>query len=267
MITDAVTGAHLRVEGVDVGYGATTVVSDASFVAEPGTVTGLIGPNGGGKSTLLRAVAGLHRASRGSVWVDDVDLRSIPVRRAARLLAMLPQTAVAPEGLTVADLVARGRQPYQAWYRQWTDDDEQIVRDAMERMDVLALAERPLDELSGGQRQRAWIALCLAQATPVLLLDEPTTHLDISHTVEILATVRRLAHDDGRTVLMVLHDLSFAARYCDRLIVLADGRLQPPGTPQEVLTPDCLRTWFDVEARVYPDPLDGVPTIAPLEHA
>ena len=185
-------------------------------------------------------------------------------RRLAQRLAMLPQSATAPEGLTVGDLVARGRQPHQRWFQQWTPHDEEHIARALERMDVADLAERRLEELSGGQRQRAWIAMCLAQDAPIIVLDEPTTHLDMAHAVEILAIVRELAHDQGRTVIMVLHDLSLAARCSDRLAVVAGGRLREAGAPADVLTEELLAEAFALPARVFPDPVDGAPTIAPV---
>lgn len=258
-----VSPGTLQLNAVSVGYAPRVVVADATFTAAPGTVSTIIGPNGSGKSTLLRAIGGLSRPQAGVVSIGGDDVASLPPRALARRLAMLPQSALAPEGLTVGDLVARGRQPHQRWYRQWTTADEEAILAAMTQMDVASLAERPLDELSGGQRQRAWIAMCLAQDAPVLVLDEPTTHLDIAHAVEILEIVGRLAHDAGRTVLMVLHDLALAARYSDRLVVVAASAVQAVGAPAEILTPELMRDAFGLEARVYPDPVDGVPTIAP----
>ncbi|WP_207205320.1 ABC transporter ATP-binding protein [Microbacterium protaetiae] len=255
--------ALLELDGVSVGYDPRVVVADASFSASPGTVTTIIGPNGSGKSTLLRAIGGLSRTQAGVIRIDGVDVAQLGVRALARRLALLPQSAVAPDGLTVADLVSRGRQPHQRWYRQWTVSDERATLEAMERMDVATIAKRPLDELSGGQRQRAWIAMCLAQDTSILVLDEPTTHLDMSHAVEILETVRRLARESGRTILTVLHDLSLAARYSDRLVVVADGAIQAIGDPVDILTPELMRDAFHFAARVFPDPFDGTPTIAP----
>lgn len=263
MTLDTATAGLVSVEGVSVGYDGRSVVENASFDARPGTVTTIIGPNGSGKSTLLRAIGGLRAPQTGSVRIDGADVAGTSPRALARRLAMLPQTAIAPEGLVVADLVARGRQPYQRWYRQWSPEDDAIVAGELVRMDVAGLAARPLEHLSGGQRQRAWIAMCLAQDTPVLALDEPTTHLDIAHAVQILRTVRTLAHDEGRTVLTVLHDLSLAARYSDTLVVVAHGGVQAIGAPAEILTPELMRDAFDVDARVFPDPHDGTPTIAP----
>lgn len=255
--------AALNATGLRIGYGRHVIVASADLQIERGRVTTIIGPNGSGKSTLLRAIAGLSRPMAGVIELDGVPLTSLTPRELALRLSMLPQSAVAPDGLTVADLVARGRQPHQRWYRQWTAHDESIVLHAMQTMDVASFATRPLDELSGGQRQRAWIAMCLAQETPLMLLDEPTTHLDISHSVGILETVRGLSSDQGRTVLMVLHDLSLAARYSDRLVVMRDGGIQAQGAPGDILTDALMRDVFDIDARVFPDPADGTPTIAP----
>ena len=256
------TDNALVVESIAVDYGARPVVTDASFTARAGTVTTIIGPNGSGKSTLLRCVAALSGPRHGTVSLADLDVHRIPHKLLARKLAMLPQTAVAPEGLTVADLVAGGRQPPQRWYRQWSHDGEEIVLDSMRQLNVDQLGERPLDELSGGQRQRAWIAMCLAQQTPVILLDEPTTHLDIAHAVEILETVGELARN-GRTVVMVLHDLGLAARYSDQIVVLADGQITGRGAPGEILTPALIHEAFGLDAHVFPDPVDGGITIVP----
>lgn len=254
----------LSAHDLTVGYGARTIVAGADLAVPVGTVTTLIGPNGSGKSTLLRAIGGLSRPQGGSIRIEGVDIATLRPKQLARKLAMLPQSATAPEGLTVADLVSRGRQPHQPWYRQWSVADEAIVEHAMRQMDVDSLAETRLEELSGGQRQRAWIAMSLAQDTPVLVLDEPTTHLDLAHAVEILAIVRALAHDEGRAVLMVLHDLALAARCSDYLAVVADGALRPAAPPTEVLTEELLASAFALQARVFSDPVDGAPTIAPL---
>lgn len=262
MTTTKNTGAALVVDSLTVDYGSGPVVTDASFTARAGTVTTIIGPNGSGKSTLLRCVAALSRPRQGTVTLEGRDLHRISNKELSLELAMLPQTAVAPEGLTVADLVARGRQPHQRWYRQWSRDDEQVVLDSMRQLNVDQLADRPLDELSGGQRQRAWIAMCLAQQTPIILLDEPTTHLDIAHAVEILETVEELARA-GRTVVMVLHDLGLAARYSDQIVVVAHGTTSGIGAPDEILTPGLIHSAFGLDAHVFPDPVDGGMTIVP----
>ena len=189
----------------------------------------MIGPNGCGKSTLLRALGRLLQAHRGQVLLDGKRIDRIPTREVAKVLGLLPQAPIAPEGLTVADLVARGRHPHQAWYRQWSADDEDAVAEALDWTGIADLAERPVDELSGGQRQRAWISMALAQGTDLLLLDEPTTFLDLAHQVDVLDLVRRLHTEAGRTVVMVLHDLNLAARYADRLVAMRDGRIVAAG--------------------------------------
>jgi iron complex transport system ATP-binding protein len=256
----------LRLQTVDVklGYGDRIVVNGLGLGIETGTVTTIIGPNGCGKSTLLRALGRLLKPSGGEVLLDGKRIDRIPTREVAKVLGMLPQAPLAPEGLTVADLVARGRHPHQTWYRQWSSDDESAVGAALAMTGLLDLAERPLDELSGGQRQRAWISMALAQGTDLLLLDEPTTFLDLAHQVEVLELIRRLHADAGRTIVMVLHDLNLAARYADRLVAMRDGRVVASGTPHEVLTEELLRDVFDLDARVIADPVAGTPLVVPI---
>lgn len=257
----------LVLDRVVAGYGGAPVVRDVSLSVPAGQVTTIIGPNGCGKSTLLRVLARLLRPDSGEVLLRGEPISRLRTRELATQLSMLPQNPVAPEGMTVADLVARGRQPHQPWYRQWSREDEQIVQDAMDSTGVLDLAERPLDELSGGQRQRAWIAMTLAQQTDIVLLDEPTTHLDLAHAVEVLDLVMRLRGDTGRTIVTVLHDMNLAARYSDRLVVLREGAVLAEGTPGEVLVPDLLAQAFGLEAIVFQDPAQGLPTVVPVRHA
>jgi len=257
----------LVLDRVVAGYGGAPVVRDVSLSVPAGEVTTIIGPNGCGKSTLLRVLARLLRPDSGEVRLRGEPISGLRTRELATQLSMLPQNPVAPEGMTVADLVARGRQPHQPWYRQWSREDEQIVEDAMDSTGVLDLAERPLDELSGGQRQRAWIAMTLAQQTDIVLLDEPTTHLDLAHAVEVLDLVMRLRRDTGRTIVTVLHDMNLAARYSDRLVVLREGVVLAEGTPGEVLVPDLLAQAFGLEAIVFQDPAQGLPTVVPVRHA
>ena len=190
-----------------------------------GTITSVIGPNGCGKSTVLRALGRLLRPQRGSVLLDGRQIHRMSTRDVAKVLGLLPQSPAAPEGLTVADLVSRGRHPHQSWYRQWSSDDEAAVAEALGMTGIEDLADRTLDELSGGQRQRAWLSMALAQGTDLLLLDEPTTYLDLSHQVDVLELVGRLHDESGRTVVMVLHDLNLAARYSDRLVAMKDGAI------------------------------------------
>jgi iron complex transport system ATP-binding protein len=250
--------ARLVARVVTLGYGDRVVVDGLDLAVPDGAVTAVIGPNGCGKSTLLRALGRLLRPRGGEVLLDGQRIDKLPTREVARVLGMLPQSPVAPEGITVADLVTRGRHPHQAWFRQWSRDDEAVVALAMEETGVLDLADRPVDALSGGQRQRAWIAMALAQGTDLLLLDEATTHLDLAHAVDVLDLVDRL-NDRGRTVVMVLHDLNLAARYADHLVAMRAGRIVAAGPPREVLTPQLLADVFGLQAVVLPDPVsDGV---------
>lgn len=256
---------RLCARGVVAGYDrGDPILHGVDLAVADGRVTTIVGPNGCGKSTLLRVLAHLLPTRSGEVTLDGRPLDRWSPRERARRIAMLPQNPVAPEGMTVADLVARGRQPHQPWYRQWSPDDEVVVDEALEATGTTGLADRPLEELSGGQRQRAWIAMVLAQQADVVLLDEPTTHLDLAHAVEVLDLVTALCRDTGRTIVTVLHDLTLAARHSDHLVVMRDGQVQTEGPPAEVVTPDVLRRSFDLEARVFPDPVDGAPTVVPL---
>lgn len=245
----------LQVRNLKVSYGATVIVDGIDLDVPQGGVTTLIGPNGCGKSTLLRATAGLIACDHGTVTLNGVDTAKLKRREIARQLAVLPQTPVAPEGLTVRDLVSRGRHPHQSWLRQASAEDARAVDAVMELTNIAEFADRPLERLSGGQRQRAWIAMVLAQDTPLVFLDEPTTYLDLSHSVEVLSLVRRLADQEGRTVLMVLHDLNLAARYSDQLIVMQRGEVQAVGAPAEVVTESLLSRVFDLPAVVASDPV------------
>lgn len=258
------TDSRLRAEDVRLGYGDRTVVDGLDLEVVTGTVTAVIGPNGCGKSTLLRALGRLLRPSGGQVLLDGKRIDTIPTREVATVLGLLPQAPTAPEGLTVGDLVARGRHPHQAWYRQWSRDDEEAVARALEWTGIAELAERPVDELSGGQRQRAWISMALAQGTDLLLLDEPTTFLDLAHQVDVLELVRRLQAEAGRTVVMVLHDLNLAARYADRLVAMRDGRIVAAGRPAEVITEELVAEVFGLAARVIEDPVAGSPLVVPV---
>ena len=258
-LLDDARGGRLVARDLTLGYGDRVVVEHLDLDVVDRGITAVIGPNGCGKSTLLRALGRLLRPQGGEVLLDGRRIDRLPTRDVARMLGMLPQSPVAPEGLTVADLVTRGRHPHQAWFRQWSRDDEAVVAEAMSWTGVLDLADRPVDALSGGQRQRAWIAMALAQGTDLLLLDEPTTHLDLAHAVDVLDLVDRLHCDRGRTVVMVLHDLTLAARYADSLVAMRDGRIVAQGPPREVLTPELLADVFGLHAAVVPDPVsDGV---------
>ncbi|MEU2038730.1 ABC transporter ATP-binding protein [Nocardia niwae] len=257
-------GHRLDAESVTLGYGDRVIVDGLSLSITPGVVTTVIGPNGCGKSTLLRSLGRLLRPREGRVLLDGKTISTMKTKDVARIIGMLPQSPVAPEGLTVADLVARGRHPHQSWFRQWSGTDETEVTTALAQTGIADLAERPLDELSGGQRQRAWISMALAQGTDILLLDEPTTYLDLAHSIEVLDLVDRLHADLGRTVVMVLHDLNLAIRYSDQLVVMRDGRVVAVGAPGEVVSVELLREVFDLEATVLEDPVSGRPLIVPI---
>ncbi len=255
---------RLSAEQVRLAYGDLVVVHGLDLDVLDGTITAVIGPNGCGKSTLLRALGRLMRCSGGQVLLDGKRIDRLPTREVAKVLGILPQAPVAPEGLTVADLVARGRHPHQAWYRQWSSDDEAVVAEALRWTGMLELAERSVDELSGGQRQRAWISMALAQGTDLLLLDEPTTFLDLAHQVDVLDLIERLHSEAGRTVVMVLHDLNLAARYAGRLVAMKDGAIAAAGRPDEVLTEQLLSNVFALDAHVIPDPVSGTPLVVPV---
>lgn len=255
---------RLAAEHVRLAYDDAVVVHDLDLELTEGSFTAIVGPNGCGKSTLLRALGRLLRPTAGQVLLDGRAIAKTPTREVAKVLGLLPQAPIAPEGLTVADLVARGRHPHQTWLRQWSRDDEAVVAEALEWTDMVGLAERPVDALSGGQRQRAWISMALAQGTDLLLLDEPTTYLDLSHQIDVLELVARLHAERGRTVAVVLHDLNLAARYAQRLVAMKDGVLVASGTPAEVLTEELLADVFDLEARIVPDPVTGTPMVVPV---
>ncbi|MEV8417948.1 ABC transporter ATP-binding protein [Streptomyces niveus] len=254
---------RLRARELTLAYDDRTVVHDLELAVPDGRVSVIVGPNACGKSTTLRALGRLLKPKSGSVLLDGEELARIPTRKIAQSIGLLPQSPTAPEAITVADLVSRGRQPHQHWWQQWSEEDERAVTEAMARTDVTDLAERSVDELSGGQRQRAWIAMALAQETDLLLLDEPTTFLDIAHQVEVLDLVRRLNHEQGRTVVIVLHDLNQAARYADHLVAMKSGRIVAEGHPGEIVTAELVREVFGLESVVVPDPVTGSPLVVP----
>lgn len=236
------------------------MIIDGMDVAIPGgQITALVGPNGCGKSTLLRGLARLLIPRGGAAFLDGKAVHQIPTRDLARRLGILPQSPTAPEGLTVRELVAQGRYPHQSWFQQWSADDETAIVRALELTGMTGLADRPVDALSGGQRQRAWIAMTLAQETPVILLDEPTTFLDLAHQIEVLHLLERLNRDEGRTIIMVVHDLNHATRHAHYLVALKNGTVVTAGPPADVVTPALLRMVFGVEGAVVPDPRTGVP--------
>nr|WP_212754496.1 ABC transporter ATP-binding protein [Nakamurella aerolata] len=254
----------MAVEKLTVGYGDRTVIEGFDLRVEPGRVTVIIGPNACGKSTLLRSMSRSLTPKSGQVMLDGKNLHRLPAKELARTLGLLPQSPLAPEGITVADLVGRGRHPHQKVFTRWTPADDAAVALALQLTQTAELAERAVDELSGGQRQRVWIAMALAQDTDLLLLDEPTTFLDVSHQVEVLDLLTDLNSARGTTVLMVLHDLNLAARYADQLILLSGGRLHAVGDPETVLTRDNLRRVFGLASQVVTDPVSGKPMMIPI---
>ena len=256
--------AHLSAEGLTLGYDGCDVVRELSLAIPEGRITVIVGANACGKSTLLRGLARLLKPRQGSVLLDGIELHRLGTRAVATRLGILPQQPIAPEGITVADLVARGRHPHQRWFRQWSTDDEAAVAEALDATGTGDLAARSIDELSGGQRQRVWIALALAQGTPLLLLDEPTTFLDLAHQVDVLDLLARLNEEEGRTIVLVLHDLNMAARYAHHLVALRDGTIVAQGPPGDVVTPDLVAEVFDLECRVVPDPITGTPLVLPI---
>jgi iron complex transport system ATP-binding protein len=252
----------LTAENLTLAYGTTPIVQNLEFSVAAGSFTVLIGPNACGKSTALRGLARLLPPAGGRVLLDGRDIAHRKTREIARELALLPQSPLTPPNVSVADLVARGRAPYQSLLRQYSRDDERAVEAAMLATGVADLADVAVDELSGGQRQRVWIAVALAQETEVLLLDEPTTYLDLTHQIEVLDLCARL-HAQGRTLVVVLHDLTMAARYATELVAFKEGRVIAQGTPREVVTPDILREVFALDADVINDPQSGTPLVIP----
>ena len=254
----------LRAKDLSLGYEGADIISSLSLNIPTAQVTSIIGPNGCGKSTLLRGLGRLLAPRSGEVFLDGIPLRQHSTRHIATRISVLPQTPTAPSGLTVADLVSRGRHPRQKWYQQFSTTDESVVEAALEATDILELADTPLEDLSGGQRQRAWISMTLAQETGILLLDEPTTYLDLAHQVDVLELVRRLNREHHRTVVMVLHDISLAARYSDHIVAMKDGAIIAQGDPTEVITSESLLEVFGLNAHVVTEPTEGRPHVIPL---
>ncbi|MFH8377339.1 ABC transporter ATP-binding protein [Streptomyces cyaneofuscatus] len=258
------TDHQLTAEDLTLGYGDRTVVSSLDLAVPPGAITVIVGANACGKSTLLRSMSRLLVPREGRVVLDGKEVHRLPAKELARTLGLLPQSPVAPEGITVSDLVGRGRHPHQSMFSRWNEKDDAAVASALEATATEPLADRAVDELSGGQRQRVWIAMALAQQTDLLLLDEPTTFLDASHQIEVLDLLTDLNRSRGTTIVMVLHDLNLAARYADHLIALADGTLHAAGTPADVLTEETVRAVFGLESRVVEDPVSGRPLMLPI---
>ncbi|MEV6345849.1 ABC transporter ATP-binding protein [Actinoplanes sp. NPDC051851] len=254
----------LRAEGVTLGYGDRPVVRQLSVRIPSGRITVIVGPNACGKSTLLRGLARLLRPGGGDVVLDGRDINTLSSRTVARRLGILPQTPVAPDGMRVADLVGRGRYPHHGMFDRWGDADDEAVAAALLATGTAELADRIVDELSGGQRQRVWIAMALAQHTGILLLDEPTTYLDVTHQIEVLDLLTDLNRRDAVTLVLVLHDLHLAGRYADHLVVMKDGRLVTEGAPADVITEATVADVFGLASRVIPDPVSGTPLVLPI---
>lgn len=259
------TESHsLSVEGLSLAYGDHGVISGLDLSVLPGKVTGILGANACGKSTLLKSMSRLLKPVSGHVLLDGRQVHAMPAKELARTLGLLPQTPIAPEGITVADLVGRGRHPHQGIMSRWSRDDDEAVAFALDTTQTAGLADRAVDELSGGQRQRVWIAMALAQQTDLLLLDEPTTYLDVAHQVEVLDLLTDLNKDNGITIVMVLHDLNLAARYCDQIVMIADGGLEAVGAPDEVFTRERVKKVFGLDSRIIDDPVSGTPLVLPI---
>ncbi|HVX18880.1 MAG TPA: ABC transporter ATP-binding protein [Acidimicrobiales bacterium] len=253
----------LRAEGLSLAYERLQVIDALDVEIPTGEITVIVGANACGKSTLLRALARLLKPKAGVVYLNGEDVHRMHTKEVARQLGILPQQPLAPEGITVADLVARGRAPHQGWFAQWSPSDEAVVQAAMEATQTTALADRAVDALSGGQRQRVWIAMALAQGTDVMLLDEPTTYLDLAHQVEVLDLLDDLNQREQRTIVVVLHDLNQAARYAHHLIAMRNGAIVAQGPPDHVVTAELVEEVFGLRVRVEPDPETGRPMVIP----
>lgn len=254
---------ELAIQGLRSGYGRHIVVDGVDATIPSGRITVIVGANACGKSTLLKTMARILAPTSGQVLLDGKPIDQIPTRRLATRLGLLPQQPIAPEGIAVADLVRRGRHPHQSMFRSTGAEDRRIVEESLLATRTAELADRSIDELSGGQRQRVWIAMALAQRTPVLLLDEPTTFLDLTHQVEVLDLLTDLNRERGTTVVMVLHDINLSARYADHIIAMRAGKVVAAGPPQEVIDADLVATVFDLDSDVITDPVSGTPLILP----
>lgn len=257
----------LTTSHLSLAYDNASIIHDLSLVIPGGKMTVLVGPNGCGKSTLLRGISRLLKPRGGSVILDGQNIWTLPTKELAKRLGILPQGPVAPEGLTVHELVAQGRYPHQSWLQQWSAEDERITREALEITRVADFADRPVDTLSGGQRQRAWIAMTLAQDSDLILLDEPTTFLDLAYQIEVLDLLRDLNAERGKTIVMVLHDLNHACRYADVLVAVRDGHIAAQGAPEAVVTETMVREVFGIDCRIIPDPITHTPLVVPVGKA
>ncbi|GGG06051.1 ABC transporter ATP-binding protein [Paenibacillus abyssi] len=253
----------LEAKSLGLSYGGAYIFEDLNLAVPEGKITVFIGSNGCGKSTLLRSMARLLKPQRGTVVLSGSDIAGMSTKEVARKLAILPQGPAAPEGLTVLQLVKQGRYPYQSWLKQWSREDEAAVFAALEATGMNELKERTVDSLSGGQRQRAWIAMTLAQETPVILLDEPTTYLDLTHQIEVLDLLYELNVREKRTIVMVLHDINLACRYADHIVAIRQGKIQAAGRPEEVVDSALMEAVFQLKCEIIPDPLYGTPLCIP----
>ena len=262
--TDTGESYALTTRKLTLAYDQLIIIDELDLAIPTGKITALVGPNGCGKSTLLKGLGRLLKPRKGVVYLEGEAIAHQPTKAIARQLGLLPQSPVAPEGLTVRELVSQGRYPYQTWLQQWSKADERAVEQALTITEMTALSDRPLETLSGGQRQRAWIAMTLAQDTDILLLDEPTTFLDLAHQIEVLDLLYDLNQTQGRTIVMVLHDLNQACRYADHLIALRDGKVYAQGVPHDVMTEDMVHDVFNLESRIVSDPVAGTPMCIPI---
>lgn len=253
----------LEAKGLSLSYGGDYIFENLDLTVPVGKITVFIGSNGCGKSTLLRSMARLLKPQRGAVVLDGADIAGMSTKDVARKLAILPQGPTAPEGLTVLQLVKQGRYPYQSWLRQWSPEDEKAVMAALESTGLTGLADRTVDSLSGGQRQRAWIAMTLAQETPLILLDEPTTYLDLTHQIEVLDLLYELNVQEQRTIVIVLHDINLACRYADHIVAIRDGSIKAMGRPEDIICSELMQTVFQLPCEIIPDPLYGTPMCVP----
>ncbi|MFW6719003.1 ABC transporter ATP-binding protein [Streptomyces sp. MAR4 CNY-716] len=255
--------SRLAAADATLAYDSRVVAEHLSVAVPDSSFTVVVGPNACGKSTLLRALARMLKPRTGAVLLDGESIGTLPARKVARTLGLLPQSSVAPDGITVGDLVARGRYPHQGLLRQWSREDERVVQESMAATGVGELADRYADELSGGQRQRVWIAMALAQQTPLLLLDEPTTYLDIQHQIDVLDLCAELHETQGRTLVAVLHDLNHAARYATHLIAMRDGQVVAEGAPGDIVDAELVERVFGLRCQVIDDPETGTPLVVP----
>lgn len=253
----------IETNALTLSYGDTIIINELNVKIPKGEITVFIGSNGCGKSTLLRSLARLLKPKGGSVLLEGNSIAKLPTKEVAKQLAILPQGPVAPEGLTVLQLVKQGRYPYQSWLKQWTEEDEAAVKSALEATGMQDFAERPMDSLSGGQRQRAWIAMTLAQKTDIILLDEPTTYLDMTHQIEILDLLFELNERENRTIVMVLHDLNLACRYAHNIVALKDQKIYAEGRPEEIINASLVQNVFQMKCEITVDPLFGTPLCLP----